>query len=107
MEKNNFLIELLKRFASRTPKFFKILQILAGAAAIITGLPLLLDQVGITLPEALKILENKAVAIAAVVAAFLAQLVQEDKPSEPVPTEPPVSKVPAEDTTTNSEISKT
>lgn len=69
-----FLLELIKRLFAKTPGFFKVVQILSVITALITGLPLLLANAGIVLPEPLNALTSQAVAIAALVATFVAQL---------------------------------
>ena len=74
-----FILELLARFFSKNPKFFRILQILACICAFITGIPALLHQYNIVLSPSLSIFENKTVAICAMVVAFFAQLPNEDQ----------------------------
>lgn len=70
----NFLAELLLRLFGKTPKFFQILQIISVVVAAITGLPEFLNEIGLDLPEAFDVVANKIVSIAAIVAAFIAQL---------------------------------
>lgn len=69
-----FLMEIVARFFSKTPKFFKILRWLGIAVAIITGLPEFLIAQGVDLPAPLDAVANQVVAIAAVVGSLIAQL---------------------------------
>lgn len=57
-----FLQELLQRFFTKSPKFFRIWQLITALGAAITGLPEALKMLGIHLPVALCILENKFIA---------------------------------------------
>lgn len=54
-----WLKETLQRFATKSPKFFRIWQIVAGIATALTGLPALLAYYNIPLPEFLTVLQNK------------------------------------------------
>lgn len=54
-----YIKELIQRFATKSPKFFRILQMIAGAITAITGLPPLLAYYHIPLPEAVTFLQNK------------------------------------------------
>lgn len=69
-----FFTELLKRLMAETPWFFKVIRTIGIVAALITGVPALLESSGVVLPEALHILANKIVSIAAMVSVFVAQL---------------------------------
>lgn len=73
-----FAFELADRFLSDNPKFFKYIQYVSAGIATITGLPGFLAQCGITLPPQALAIENKTIAIASVVAAFIAQLPKQD-----------------------------
>ena len=57
-----FLQELLQRFFTKSPLFFRIWQWISATAAIITGIPPLLVQWGITLPAPWDIASNKFIA---------------------------------------------
>lgn len=70
----NFLNELIIRLFSSKPWFFQVVQIISVATAVVTGLPEFLADSGIHLPEAWEAISSKAVSIAAMVAAFVAQL---------------------------------
>lgn len=69
-----FLKELLARFGQKNPKFFNILAWIAAIAWIITGLPGLLEEVGITIPEQWNDLKSKIVSSAGVVVVIMANL---------------------------------
>jgi hypothetical protein len=70
----NFLNELIVRLFANTPWFFRVLQILSVATALITGLPEWLANSGVNMPEAWQAISNEVVSYAAMVAAFVAQL---------------------------------
>lgn len=70
----SFIVETIKRLFASKPGYFKVLQIASIVVAIVTGLPEFLTSVGVVLPEALQLIASKAVSIAAVVAALIAQL---------------------------------
>lgn len=57
-----FLQELLQRFFTKSPKFFRIWQLITAIAAAITGLPELLAYFGVALPETLATFQNKFLA---------------------------------------------
>ena len=80
---SNFLAELVQRLFSKNPNFFKWVQAISILVALITGLPAFLETSGIQLPEAWESISNKAVAIAALVAAFIAQLPKQDVNQQP------------------------
>jgi len=69
-----YLAELVSRLFSKTPVFFKVIQVLSIVATVVTGLPAILESVGITLPSALTALESKVVAIAGLVSLFISSL---------------------------------
>ena len=54
-----FLQELLQRFFTKSPKFFRIWQWISASAAAITGLPEALAYFNITLPPSLSVFQNK------------------------------------------------
>lgn len=66
MEKQNLLIsflqELLQRFFTKSPKFFRIWQLITAIATAITGLPEALVYFGVTLPPSIAFFENKIIA---------------------------------------------
>lgn len=69
-----FLAEVLKRFLGETPWFFKVVQIISVAVALILGLPQLLADAGVVLPPHIEEITSKVVFYAGLVAAFIAQL---------------------------------
>lgn len=75
-----FLKELFQRFATKSPKFFKVWQWVFGTLTAVTGIPELLNSFNITLPSALSIFENKAVAFASAGAFFMSLLTTQSKP---------------------------
>ena len=78
----DFIAELVKRLFSEKPWFFVWVQRIAAIVAIITGLPQFLEASGITLPAAWASISSQIVSVAAVVAAFIAQLTVTTKVKE-------------------------
>ena len=70
----DFIVELLVRLFSKTPWFFKVVQIISAIALIVSGLPQLLAQAGVSIPDAWIGTVSQVVSIASMVAIFLAQL---------------------------------
>jgi hypothetical protein len=70
----DFLLELLIRLFSDTPWFFKVIRIIGTVVAVITGLPLLLANAGVDLPDAVDAIANQVVSIAAIVGTIVAQM---------------------------------
>lgn len=82
---SKFLIELVKRFTADTPWFFRVIRNISIAAAVVSGAPQLLSFLvasGIEIPQGVFVLANKTVAIAALVASFIAQLTVTTKEKE-------------------------
>jgi L-asparagine transporter-like permease len=71
---NAFVVELLLRLFGETPWFFKVIRIIGIVVAIITGIPALLSNAGVELPESIDAIASQVVAIASIVATFVAQL---------------------------------
>lgn len=69
-----FLQEIVARLKAKSPAFFKVINWIAAITTVLTGLPGLLIQLGITLTPALTILENKTVAIASMAALLISKL---------------------------------
>lgn len=69
-----FLVEIVTRLKSKSPKFFQVFQWIFGAATLITGLPEFFTWIGWTLPDFWIGLENKAVAIAGAILTLFAGL---------------------------------
>ena len=73
----DFLVELLLRFGSKTPWFFKVVQIISGIISVILVGPDVFDFViglGIKLPESWGEFISKAVGVAAAISVFISQL---------------------------------
>lgn len=70
----DFLLELLIRLFSDTPWFFRVIRITGSSVAVITGLPLLLANAGIDLPDAIDAISSQVVSIAAIVGTIVSQL---------------------------------
>lgn len=54
-----WFVELANRFATKSPKFFKVLQFVSGAVTAIAGIPALFAIYNIPLPEAFTFFQNK------------------------------------------------
>lgn len=85
-----FFAELVGRLFSKTPAFFKVIQVVSTIVAVVTGLPSIITSTGITLPPAFTALESTAVSVAAIVSLFISSL----------PVETPVVTSTATTTTT-------
>lgn len=79
---SDFIVELLVRVFSKTPWFFKVVQIISAVALVVSGLPQLLAQSGVNIPEAWTGTVAQIVSIASMVAIFLAQLTTTTKVKE-------------------------
>lgn len=75
----SFLQEIFLRLSSKSPLFFRIFQLLSGAVIAVSGLPLTLQWLGITLPPPYDALTNKTVAICSIVALFFSALTTQGK----------------------------
>ena len=94
----SFLTELVVRFRSKSPLFFKIIQWVSVAVTLVTGVPEFLEYLGVTnLPEWATVLQSKVASIAALVAVFLSGL--------PVDT-PPIEKGNKEDGVLSKSVEK-
>jgi hypothetical protein len=69
-----FAGELTLRLFSKTPLFFKIVQIASVVVALVLGLPDYLAESGVQLPEAWTAITDKIILYVGVVGAFIAQL---------------------------------
>ncbi len=74
-----FLTEAIKRFLSKNPKFFRVINVILAITIVVTGLPAFIEQFGFVLPEWATILASKTVAWAAIVGRFLTQFTTTDK----------------------------
>jgi len=75
----SFLQEIFLRLSSKSPLFFRIWQWVSGAVAAVSGLPLTLQWLGITLPPPYDALSNKTVAICGIIALFMSALTTQGK----------------------------
>lgn len=75
-----FIQEFFQRLFTKSPKFFRVWQLLLSIATIVTGLPELLQYLHITLPPSLAILENQTVSIATSAALLMTLLTTQSKP---------------------------
>lgn len=83
MKLPQFLLELISRFATKNPVFFKWIQTFSGAIAIVAFLPDLFAYLEIASPSWLEVLHNKVVKIGSLTAIIMAQLPNETKKEEP------------------------
>ena len=74
-----FIIELIQRVATNNPKFFKVIQVISAAVAVVSFIPDLLVYLDIASPSWLELLHDKAVKIGALTAVVMAQLPNENK----------------------------
>jgi len=74
----SFLAEFLRRLTKKSPKFFVIIKVIALIVSLISGVPALLEQAGVVLPEPFATLASKVVSISGVVAIVVAQLTVAD-----------------------------
>lgn len=86
-----FLKELFQRFGQKTPAFFKVIGWISSIVAVITGLPLILIDLGITLPDAVQAVANKTIAIAAIVGKVISMLTVKDAANVASPTNLPLT----------------
>ncbi|MGN6476324.1 MAG: hypothetical protein ACTHKV_03790 [Flavipsychrobacter sp.] len=76
--KNQFLAELITRLFSKSPKFFRIIQILSGAVVILSTVIDQLRTSGMVLPPWIDFLSATAVKIGGLTAIIMAQLPKVD-----------------------------
>lgn len=75
----NFLTETIKRFLSKNPSYFKVINIILGITIVLTGLPDVLAELQITLPVWASVFASKTIAVAAIVGRMLTQLTTTDR----------------------------
>lgn len=75
----NFLTETIKRFLSKNPSYFKVINIILGITIVLTGLPDVLAELQITLPVWASVFASKTIAVAAIVGRLLTQLTTTDR----------------------------
>jgi hypothetical protein len=79
-----FLKELIQRFFAKSPKFFKIIQVLSMLAFVVTGLPDLIAETGIVLPDYIVSIQNKVIAVASIVSFIISKLTVVDATQLPL-----------------------
>ena len=72
-----FITELVQRFASKNPTFFKWIQYVSAAVAFVAFIPDLAAYLELPSPAWLEILHDKAIKIGALTAVIMAQLPNE------------------------------
>ena len=82
----NFIVELITRFISPTPKFFTILKTISLVLVLVASAPSILEAFGFTLNIGISAAVQKIVAISAFVAAVVAQLTKQDPANTPPKT---------------------
>lgn len=75
-----WLQELIQRFFTKSPLFFKIWTIVSGALVLITGVPELLSTMNIHIPDLWNVKVTAAVAWASRAALFMSLLTTQSKP---------------------------
>jgi len=75
----NFLVELIQRLSSKSPKFFQAIQIISGVVAIIAFLPELLVYLSVSVPEWAFTLNSLAMKVGALTALIVARLPNQTK----------------------------
>jgi hypothetical protein len=76
----NWLRETLQRLLLKSPKFFKIWSWFWGAVMFISGIPYLLTQFGVVLPEPFASLSNKVAATAGLIGLFMSSMTVKTAP---------------------------
>jgi hypothetical protein len=73
---NEFIFELVRRWGAKQPWFFKVVQWIGLAVALVLGLPEYLFDAGVLdqLPDAFQRIVDKAVLWAGLIAAFISKL---------------------------------
>lgn len=83
-----FLQQLIGRWKASSPAFFKVITTLSAITTFIVGIPMLLTDLGITLPSFLVSIESKTVLAATVAAGLISKLTV----ATPVSTNQAISK---------------
>jgi hypothetical protein len=69
-----FFADILARFISPTPQFFKIMQIIVTGITVIIGLPAFLENSGLDIPEAWEAISSTIVFYGGLLILFISQL---------------------------------
>jgi len=76
----NWLRETLERLFMKSPKFFKIWQLISTLTMIISGVPYILTALGVHLPEPFSTLSNKVVTFCGATALLMSSLTVKTDP---------------------------
>lgn len=76
----DFISETLQRLFQKSPRFFKWWQIISGSFAVLSGIPYLLVQFNVNLPEPFATMSNKAITFFAAGAWFMSKLTIKSPP---------------------------
>lgn len=74
MEQLNFLQELIARWKAKQPNLFKWVTTISAILTFITGVPELLMEFGIALPEWALPFSNKVIAVASLAVSIISKL---------------------------------
>lgn len=70
----DYIKEFFKRLTQKSPRFFVWIQYISIIAFILTGLPGIIEELGIELTPTLEALQNKVVAYASAVSYIISKL---------------------------------
>lgn len=70
----NWIKELMSRLSSETPKFFKVLQVIAGVITLVAGLPEIMHQNNLEFPALWSPYANKIISLCGGLTLLIAQL---------------------------------
>jgi hypothetical protein len=76
----NWLRESLQRLFMKSPRFFKIWQLISSLTMLLSGVPYILTALGVNLPEPLSTMSNKIVTYCAATALFMSSLTVKSPP---------------------------
>jgi len=84
-----FIKEFFQRLGSKSPKFFQVISWISGIAAILTGLPQIVEDLGLQLPDVVMAIQNKVVAYAALWGLIISKLAVQRDSTLPAPEKLP------------------
>jgi hypothetical protein len=70
----DYIKEFFKRLTQKSPRFFVVIQYISVIAFVLTGLPAIVEELGIDLSDSLEALQNKIVAYASAVSYIISKL---------------------------------
>ena len=70
----SFLREIFNRLGQKNPLFFTVISWIGVAATVITGLPLILEDLGISLSPFIEQISNKIIAYCGIVVTVISNL---------------------------------